>query len=151
MCSPKYRHWSDLISCSCDTDGEWLLGARQWPWGSEVPSSVAWGDFEKQYPEMRGKKKNPHCKCASLKSVSLSVDLPRIKISLSLDGKIYAGYLDVHFWIMYVWNGSSFSNVSNIKTHTVNNACVYIFLPKHIWFLCICLSWNCQDFVKISF
>ena len=58
--------------------------------------SVAWGDFEKQYPEMRGKKKI-HTASASLKSVSLSVDLPRIKISLSLDVKIYAGYLDVHF------------------------------------------------------
>lgn len=55
--------------------------------------SIAWGDFEKQYPEMR--EKNPHCKCKF--EVSLSVDLPRIKISLSLDGKIYVGYLDVHF------------------------------------------------------
>lgn len=47
--------------------------------------SIARGDFEKQYPEKREKK--THTASASLKSVSLSVYLPWIKISLSPDVK----------------------------------------------------------------
>jgi hypothetical protein len=108
--------------------------------------SVAWGDFEKQYPEMR---KKIHTASASLKSVSLSVSLPRIETSFS-PWEIY-----VAIW-MYISDNVCMEELflqclPNIKTHSVNNACVCLFLPKHIWFLCICLSWNCQDFVKISF
>lgn len=69
--------------------------------------SVAWGDFEKQYPEMR-KKKKTHCKCKF--EVSQSVCRPTMDKDIFVSGwKNLCGLSGCTFQIMYVRNGSSFN------------------------------------------